>query len=281
MQANPPQLHSNLLYIQRYRRESRLVSEAAYFFTNMQSVESFISNIDAKAISMDENEFENNMESARALFSGLSTDLENQSNPSDHLIGHAPRAETMDPRHQALNVSKGHALRPKSSESRPRAKEATSNPKDQLSFNKVPSLSDLENKGAELLSKEDQMSQVFKEYPYLFAHVGDLTIKDVEDLLNNYKELAIKYVCLSKGLGVPAPSIPPFNSQTEVPQNAKTMNKQEDTRATDPKDESIKDTGRTDVYSDRVPLVEVENLESKLAQEAAAPQGGKADETSQ
>ena len=37
MQANPPQLPSNLLYIQRYRSQSRLVAEAAYFFTNMLS----------------------------------------------------------------------------------------------------------------------------------------------------------------------------------------------------------------------------------------------------
>ena len=64
MQANPPQLHSNLLYIQRYRSQSRLVAEAAYFFTNMLSAESFISNIDAKALSMDETEFESNMETA-------------------------------------------------------------------------------------------------------------------------------------------------------------------------------------------------------------------------
>ena len=58
MQANPPQLHSNLLYIQRHRSQSRLVAEAAIFFTNMLSAESFISNIDAKALSMDETEFE-------------------------------------------------------------------------------------------------------------------------------------------------------------------------------------------------------------------------------
>ncbi|KAF3605322.1 hypothetical protein DY000_02049788, partial [Brassica cretica] len=43
--ANPPQLHSNLLYVQRYRRESKLIGEAAYFFINILSAESFISNI--------------------------------------------------------------------------------------------------------------------------------------------------------------------------------------------------------------------------------------------
>ncbi|ERM99752.1 hypothetical protein AMTR_s00099p00124780 [Amborella trichopoda] len=64
MKANPPQFHSNLKYIQLYRRQSRLISEAAYYFTNMVSVESFILELDAKSLSMDENEFERNMRKA-------------------------------------------------------------------------------------------------------------------------------------------------------------------------------------------------------------------------
>ncbi|XP_020519051.1 vacuolar protein sorting-associated protein 9A isoform X2 [Amborella trichopoda] len=64
IKANPPQFHSNLKYIQLYRRQSRLISEAAYYFTNMVSVESFILELDAKSLSMDENEFERNMRKA-------------------------------------------------------------------------------------------------------------------------------------------------------------------------------------------------------------------------
>lgn len=245
----------------------------------MQSVESFISNIDAKALSMDEIEFENDMESARALLSGLSADLEGQSYQSDQHAGRAPRAESTEPRYQGLNISKGQALRPESSESRTRSKEPTSNANDQ--FTKVPSISDLENKGAEALIKEDQVSQVFKEYPYLFAQVGDLTINDVEDLLNNYKQLVLKYVSLSKGLGVPAASVPPLKSQNDVLQNSQTMTKEEDRGAKDPNDESAKDTGRTEVNSDES-LLEIEKLESQLAQdETVVPQGGKAEETPQ
>jgi len=33
--ANPPQLASNLEYIQRFRMHSRMVSESAYFFTQL------------------------------------------------------------------------------------------------------------------------------------------------------------------------------------------------------------------------------------------------------
>ena len=33
--ANPPQLVSNLLYIERFRMHSRMQSESAYFFTQL------------------------------------------------------------------------------------------------------------------------------------------------------------------------------------------------------------------------------------------------------
>ncbi|XWS21572.1 hypothetical protein CRYUN_Cryun30bG0065800 [Craigia yunnanensis] len=202
IKANPPQLHSNLLYIQCYRRQSRLVAEAAYFFTNMLSAESFISNIDAKALSMEETEFEKNMESARALVSGLSTDLDGLSSQIDQITGHDPREHT-ESRHQTLE---DHEIRPKSSEIKPSSKEKSS-------INKIPSISELENRGATILLREDQTSKVFREYPYMFAHAGDLTINDVEDLLNNYKQLAFKYVCLLKGSDGGSATFPLSGSQ--------------------------------------------------------------------
>ena len=143
MQANRPQLHSNLLYIQRYRSQSRLVAEAAYFFTNMLSAESFISNIDAKALSMDETEFDQ----------------------SDYRFGgDISRAEPMESKHQSLNVykDKDSTIGPKSSESKSRSKEVPF-AEDQLT--KIPSLSDLENKEATMILKEDTARQVFWDYP--------------------------------------------------------------------------------------------------------------------
>ncbi|KAL9249405.1 Vacuolar protein sorting-associated protein 9A-like protein [Drosera capensis] len=171
IKANPPQLHSNLLYIQRYRRQTRLVAEADYFFTGMLSAESFISNINAESLSMEESEFEGNMESARALISGLSSYFENNTSttvPQDY--------------GQQVSTPKVKAL------------------EDQVSIKKNLSVSDLEDKGAKMLLKEEQ--NVFQEFPYVFANVGDLTLNDVEDLLNNYKQLVLKYVCLSKGMGL-------------------------------------------------------------------------------
>ncbi|CAI0446152.1 unnamed protein product [Linum tenue] len=101
--ANPPQLHSNLLYIQRYRRQSRLVGEAAYFFT----------------------------------------------------------------------------IRPRTAETRSRTMDAESSKDVVSSLDKVSSMLDIQNRGAALILKEDR----------------------AKELLNSYKQLVFKYVCVCKGLG--------------------------------------------------------------------------------
>ena len=64
-QANPPQLHSNLKFIQLYRRQAKLVSEAAYYFTNLVSAKTFVVDLSAKSLSMDEIKFEESMQAAR------------------------------------------------------------------------------------------------------------------------------------------------------------------------------------------------------------------------
>ncbi|CAK7347061.1 unnamed protein product [Dovyalis caffra] len=262
IKANPPQLHSNLLYIQRYRRQCRLVGEAAYFFTNILSAESFISNIDAKSLSMEESEFEKNMELAQDL-TGLSTDLNGLSNQSDQSAGNNSKAEVMESKHRALSTRKERdsSIGSRSSEATSTSKDVQY-AKDESPMEMISSLSDIENKGATLLLKDDLASQVFREYPYLFAHVGDLTINDVEDLLNNYKQLVFKYVCLSKGLGGANTSLPLSSSQTQVHGDAETLNYHQDTAAVEANNESHKHTGMTS-GSNTVSLVDEEDVELK------------------
>lgn len=65
IKANPPQLHSNLKFIQLYRRQAKLVSEAAYYFTNLVSAKTFIVDLSAKSLSMDEIKFEESMQAAK------------------------------------------------------------------------------------------------------------------------------------------------------------------------------------------------------------------------
>ncbi|XP_010277681.1 PREDICTED: vacuolar protein sorting-associated protein 9A [Nelumbo nucifera] len=260
IKANPPQLHSNLLYIQRYRRQSRLVSEAAYFFTNMLSAESFIYNIDAKSLSMDETEFEENMKFAQTLLSGLSTDLgvPDQSNQD---LEHVQRKEPVDPKLQPLDSKKERYNAPpaiqrhlphQSSEIKSANKEDL-HAKDQSSMTKRPSIPDLEKEGATELLKEDHLSRLFQEYRYLYAQVGDLTINDVEDLLNSYKQLVFKYVSLRKGLDGTTPMpIPRSQLQTQINAEKESEEKIETVMSND----KHEDTGRTDDIIDQSTLVE-------------------------
>ncbi|KAK4559574.1 hypothetical protein RGQ29_008697 [Quercus rubra] len=60
-----------------------------------------------KALSMDETKFESNMETARALLSGILSDFDGQSDQSDYRFGgDISRAEPMESKHQSLNVYK-------------------------------------------------------------------------------------------------------------------------------------------------------------------------------
>ncbi|XP_039115145.1 vacuolar protein sorting-associated protein 9A-like isoform X2 [Dioscorea cayenensis subsp. rotundata] len=197
LKANPPQLYSNLLYIERYRRRSRLVSESAYFFTNIVSAESFIWNITAESLSMDEMEFQRKMDSARAYLLGQSTDIENLKDQANESIP--------DHKTQASEVQRsvGSYMQ----------KNVYNVPPTPIV--KAPSLSDLENKGASEILKDDQPIKYFQEYPFLFAQPGDLTVDDVENLLNCYKQLVFKYISLSKGMGIPIASPAASGTQSQ------------------------------------------------------------------
>ncbi|TVU44077.1 hypothetical protein EJB05_03506 [Eragrostis curvula] len=63
--ANPPQLHSNLKFVQLFRRETKLISEVEYYLTNLISAKMFILNVNARSLSMEESEFQKHMELAR------------------------------------------------------------------------------------------------------------------------------------------------------------------------------------------------------------------------
>ena len=70
----------------------------------------------------------------------------------------------MESKYQSLNVykDKDSTIRPKSSKSKSQSKEVPF-AEDQLT--KIPSLSDLENKEATMILKEDTARQVFWDYP--------------------------------------------------------------------------------------------------------------------
>ena len=198
VQANPPQLHSNLLYIQRYRRQTRLVSEAQYFFTNILSAESFIWNIDGESLSMNELDFQRKMDSARERLLGLSADSENQDSQANPDVQDRKSQNLKANRNFDASLSLKDHVQGSGQDMR-RDSDVTVSGKH---VEQVQSVSDLEKKGAGELRNEDDLNKKIQEYPFLFARAGDLTIADVESLLNSYKQLVLRYVALAQGMGV-------------------------------------------------------------------------------
>jgi hypothetical protein len=58
MKANPPHLHSNLKYISEYRNPDKMLSEAAYYLTNLQSSALFWRTADHNSFSISKEEFD-------------------------------------------------------------------------------------------------------------------------------------------------------------------------------------------------------------------------------
>ncbi|KAG0599658.1 hypothetical protein M758_12G169700 [Ceratodon purpureus] len=220
IKANPPQLHSNLLYINRYRHQSRLVSEAAYFYTNLVSAEHFIDNLEATSLSMDSSEFEKQMQSARAL---LDVNLSAQPSVTER---HPPISEgraLKSDEHVSPRVSKqpvnkvepGPGLsvqREDQVESRVLPVESAAlaasagsvpvSPKDGTSEKESMTVAKLETSGLPAVLEADKSGQLARGYPYLYACAGDLRVMDVEGLLSDYKEIVLKYVALCKAVEV-------------------------------------------------------------------------------
>ncbi|CAD6210524.1 unnamed protein product [Miscanthus lutarioriparius] len=171
VQANPPQLHSNLLYIQRYRRQTRLVSEAQYFFTNILSAESFIWNIDGESLSMNELDFQRKMDSARERLLGLSADSENQDSQANPDVQDRKSQNLKANRNFDASLSLKDHVQGSGQDMRRDSDVAVSG----KHVEQVQSVSDLEKKGAAELLNEDDLNKKFQEYPFLFARAATST----------------------------------------------------------------------------------------------------------
>lgn len=157
---------------------------------------------------MEEAEFQKKMQSARAHLMGLSTGTESQkSEPSQDTMerGLGLMKANREPDNTA-SVEGHHAP------SQSYVINQDVDGKDKPLANRL-SISDLEKKGTADLLKDENISRCFQDYPFLFASAGDLTVDDVESLLNCYKQLVLRYVALSRGLASNE-SLPVPNTQT-------------------------------------------------------------------
>ncbi|KAL0438019.1 UNVERIFIED_CONTAM: Vacuolar protein sorting-associated protein 9A [Sesamum latifolium] len=146
--------------------------------------------------------------------------------------------------------------------------------KHESSLNKIPSISDIQTKGASILLKEDEVSQVCRDFPFLYSQAGDLTVGDVEDLLNNYKQLVFKYVCLAKGLGVTTsvPSLSNAQGQNlQQPEIAKESGKKVEAHTNDDMQNELNIAAND---SEDVSVFGLEYTESKTPEEATPQSPG-------
>ncbi|KAH9781950.1 VPS9 domain-containing protein [Citrus sinensis] len=182
IKANPPQLHSNIKFIQLYRRQAMLVSEAAYYFTNLVSAKTFILDLNAKSLSMEETEFEKSMQAARlankvtlieesTTSNGIKT-LGEQGHPERHDVTRI-EASAMSNDRKSLEEQRGVG------------------PSQRIYGNNTITSGELQT---------PKISGGGYGYPFMEAEASRLTTGDVEKLLSVYKDVVRKYTNLCRAV---------------------------------------------------------------------------------
>lgn len=147
---------------------------------------------------MNELDFQRNMESARERLLGLSADSGNKDTQVNlDVQDHRSQNLTGNRNSDVSLYSKDHVQGPGQDMRRDSDVTVSGKPVE-----RVQSIPDLENKGATEFLNSDDLNKKFQEYPFLFARAGDLTVADVENLLNSYKQIVLRYVALAQGMGV-------------------------------------------------------------------------------
>ena len=222
LRANPPQLESNVQYITRFRAESRLVSEAAYFFTNLISAVQFLGQATAAGFTgIDQEIFDGVMREAGVLepidfSSSTSTsssedEAEDEADDTKEEPRTPPQTISVEEMSAALDALGKHTSSSgTSSNTKTAAQPYTPQPltpradatPTRRSSRRVPwrTTEDIEAEGATALTALDVAGNLsLPEYKFLYAKVEDLTLGDVAALLHDYKGLALQYESLSRG----------------------------------------------------------------------------------
>ena len=66
LKSNPPNLFSNLDYIDRFRNPTKMISEPGYWYTNLYSAVTFLENVEHGSLTITEEEFAAGMLDAKA-----------------------------------------------------------------------------------------------------------------------------------------------------------------------------------------------------------------------
>lgn len=209
-QANPPQLLSNLLFIQRYRGVARLAGEASYFYTNLVSAASFLESLTASQLSIDSGEYERQLAEGYRLakeqpqmgtiVSGGTGEAQGTAErespaaaPGEPEGGSASRRDAAaSPASAYPAPAPGTGVGAASAGSG--AGSGAPGVHQRLPKEVVVTVEELQRRPevvAEIL-RADASGELAKQYRFLYANEGDILLGDIGDLLKGYKDLAIK-----------------------------------------------------------------------------------------
>lgn len=245
MLANPPRLESNLRYIARFRLESRLVSEAAYFYTNLVSATHFLTTCDHSAFTnLDEDVFEAHMAAegfavgpdAAGSFDGerggdgatgggagegRGGDTGARGSLAEKMLREGAPGATPPPAPRDVpglpprspNGTASVALE----KDRARLERELADAKRELAGANArarhplrwSTVEDVEAEGAASLATENGAGTLRLPYKFLYARADDLQVGDVPALLNAYKTIALQYEALSRGVGAVLADVTP------------------------------------------------------------------------
>jgi len=232
IKASPPQLNSNLQFIQRFRLGNRLSSESAYFYTNVVSAASFIENLQPDMLTgIPPEEITQRMQEAGvplnsgdAPGSAALYNLADEPSESTSSVIHATGEGRADATNgggssrRASAASDGISPSPSMLElaspapaaapiAAPPPPPAPPAPPTAPVPTELGSASQtvrgVEEMGAQAMAAEATTASLMTQrYRFLYADAGDLTVRSVGELLAEHQELILRYEALARGLTV-------------------------------------------------------------------------------
>lgn len=212
LKANPAQLHSNVQFILRFRSPNKMITEAGYYFTHVESTITWLENVSAEKLTIDPATFDQLLDQTRdqartallapkipalttpkpqssdSLFASLNNA---SSSPASDMFAPLPSSSTRSGHHDLLDISgMTEALTPTQTPPPDMALSWSSN--TPISFSRTSS-------GSRSVTRDDESSEASvleiqdAESPLRFLnfnHISDVRVGELEDLFQAYRMLA-------------------------------------------------------------------------------------------
>ena len=188
IKAAPPQLASNLEYVQRFRGAGRLGGEGAYFFTQLYGAASFVETITTASLSVDPALLLARMAAAGVPDMQLLPRPDNAGGEGEGVGRHVPVAAAAAAAAAAAGVSPRGGGGGLTSRAGSGAAAASS-----LLLPPPPATAaDLEAEGVPLVLAADAAGALADAHAWLYSEAGSLSLNDVPALLQAYKDAVLR-----------------------------------------------------------------------------------------